>query len=205
MRRSRRMASAVAIAYTHTHIYMCMTAHIHTLECIVYCILDVRIGSRTHNRVHTDTLRSGVSARRGKYISERGRCVQCVAQAPKPTMGRKFKLVSGKSIPNVYYACDVCRVHLCRSCFALYNHRKGGKPCESVVLRWFLLIYWLIILCILTFIDVYIHTNMLQCLYITYIVHFALWHQQIIQNGVYSHPHYCSKSTCIHCKYGSFR
>ena len=53
--------------------------------------------------------------------------VQCVAEASKRTKGHKFKFESGKTIPNVYYACDVCRVHLCRSCFALYDHRKGGK------------------------------------------------------------------------------
>ena len=31
---------------------------------------------------------------------------------PKPRRGRKFKLASGKVIPNVYYACDVFRVHI---------------------------------------------------------------------------------------------
>ena len=115
---------------THTHTSRTST---HMRTCHAFTAVQIR--RRTHQRVHTDTLRSGVTVRRGRYISERGRCVNCLAHAPMPDTGRKSKLSNGKWIPYVTYACDVCRVHLCRACFPVYHHHKGGKPAESVTLR----------------------------------------------------------------------
>ena len=51
---------------------------------------------------------------------------------PKPRRGRKFKLASGKVIPNVYYACDDV-VGTCAG-LVLYDHHKGGKPCGLISL-----------------------------------------------------------------------
>ena len=65
------------------------------------CTVIVTVGRRTHRRVHADELRSGTSARRGRYVSARGRCIHCLATAPVPSTGRKLKLADGKTIPHV--------------------------------------------------------------------------------------------------------
>ena len=99
--------------------------------------LDIIVGSRVHRRVATKYLQSGPSVRRGRHVPLRSRCVCCYARAPRPIGGgRKTKMSDGKNIPNVQFACDVCRVVLCSSCFSnIYDHRNGGKPCDSVILR----------------------------------------------------------------------
>ena len=113
---------------THVHAPTYTFTHVH--------IGVIKVGKRTHSRVHTDVLRSGPSSRRGKYVSKTGRCVQCLVSAPVSETGRKLKLSDGKCIPKVCYACNVCRVHLCRDCFCnVYDHSRGGKPFESVTLR----------------------------------------------------------------------
>ena len=127
-----------SLTYPPTVLTHQLTHSINHLLCVrarPSCTVIVTVGRRTHRRVHADELRSGTSARRGRYVSARGRCVQCFATAPVPSIGRKLKLVDGKTIPHVHYACDVCRVHLCRTCFTLYDHSRGGKPRESLTLR----------------------------------------------------------------------
>ena len=70
-------------------------------------------------------------------MSKIGRCVECYDRAPVPVGGgRKKLLANGKCIPQTNYACDVCRVHLCRDCFHhVYDHRKGGRSFDIVTLR----------------------------------------------------------------------
>lgn len=87
--------------------------------------------------MHTDKLRTGPRTRKGRYLSKRGRCVSCYSLAPIPIDGGgKFYMGTGESIPQVCYACDVCRVHLCRQCFQdVYDHHTRGVPDEVVTLR----------------------------------------------------------------------
>ena len=127
----------------------------------------------------------------------------------KPTSGHKFKFECGKNISNVYYACDVCRVHLCRSCFVLNDHHKGGKSFEFITLWWFFITHlWTPILIHYTYcchciriytyiVDVYLATCTTVTIYNLNYVLYSIWYQQIVQNNVCSHPHYCSKSTYI--------
>ena len=95
----------------------------------------VLVGRRTHHRVTTKELRSGVTVRRGKYVALRGHCVECLSVSKK--LGKGYlKMKDDTCVPYVTYACDVCRVHLCQSCFFdVYDHGKGGKPSTSVTLR----------------------------------------------------------------------
>ena len=83
-------------------------------------------------------LRTGTQTRRGRYLAARGRCVQCYADAPIPSAdddGHKRTMSNGASIKQVCYACDVCRVLLCRKCFHhVYDHRSRGMPVETVTL-----------------------------------------------------------------------
>ena len=54
----------------------------------------------------------------------------------------KTKIMNGDSIPNVYYACDVCRVLLCKICFDMcmpIHHCNCVKPCDLIVSMW---MYW---------------------------------------------------------------
>lgn len=98
----------------------------------------MQVGKVMHRRKHTDELKTGPQTRRGRFIAGRGRCVQCYADAPMPRAcddGRKRTMASGVSIPQVCYACDVCRVLLCRTCFHYrYDHRSRGMPVEYVTL-----------------------------------------------------------------------
>ena len=45
----------------------------------------------------------------------------------------KFKFLSGENIPNAYYTWNVCGMYLCRSCFALYDHLKGGREYNPII------------------------------------------------------------------------
>ena len=98
----------------------------------------VQVGNIMHRRKHTSELKTGPQTRRGRYIASRGRCVQCYADAPTtltPDTGCKRAMTSGVSIPQVCYACDVCRVLLCRNCFQhRYDHRSRGMSVEYVTL-----------------------------------------------------------------------
>ena len=75
--------------------------------------------------------------RRRKYVTMRGRCVSCYVMAPASEGGgRKLTMTNGKLIPQAAFACDVCRVHLCRDCFFhVYDHHKCGKLYDSVILK----------------------------------------------------------------------
>ena len=95
-------------------------------------------GNRIHRRVPTKELCSGPSTRRGAYVALRGRCVECYDRAPMPASGRGRKefMSDGKRIPCVFYACDVCRKHLCRDCFHhVYDHHRQGRSFDTVTLR----------------------------------------------------------------------
>lgn len=83
------------------------------------------------------SLNIGASSRRGRRVAERGRCSNCYSLAPTPVGGgRKTKMTNGDSIPNTVYACDVCRVLLCKQCFwHVYDHRKRGNPTDTLHLR----------------------------------------------------------------------
>ena len=101
--------------------------------------IGLQIGCTTHRRVLTSELRKGPSTRRGKPVPKRGRCVSCYARAPVPTTGSKRKkyMHNGDTIPVVSYACDVCRVVLCNTCFwHVYDHRCRGRPSGVLTLRW---------------------------------------------------------------------
>ena len=102
------------------------------------------LGNVLHRHRPTKELQTGPSTRRGRHVPLRGRCVSCYALAPVPTTGsrRKTKMQDGRSIPNVTYACDICRVLLCKNCFwNVYDHRQGGKPCDMIVVRWIIMYY----------------------------------------------------------------
>ena len=62
---------------------------------------------------------------------------ECFAYAPVPIEGgRKIKMIDGTCIPQTRFACNVCRVLLCKSCFwNVYDHRKRGVPVDCVTLR----------------------------------------------------------------------
>ena len=127
----RRQAKCILTPSGHfilqTHTHMCTRTPITTY-------IGVLVGKRIHSRVRTKDLMSGPSSRRGKPIVLRGHCVHCLSIAKR--VNGIPKLPNGKSVPYVTYACDVCRVHLCSSCFKfVYDHRKGGKPPESVILK----------------------------------------------------------------------
>ena len=92
-----------------------------------------------HRRVHTAYLRTGPQTRRGRYVPLKGRCVSCYALAPPSTHGsrRKIYMQDGSRIPQTTYACDVCRVLLCKQCFYdsnRYDHRTLGQVSDFVVL-----------------------------------------------------------------------
>ena len=95
-----------------------------------------QVGCTTHKLVRTSTLQTG-HAGRGRPVALRGRCVQCYAYAPVPSGGgRKTTMDDGKCIPKTRFACDVCRVLLCRSCFYnVYDHRQRGVPDDTITLR----------------------------------------------------------------------
>ena len=98
----------------------------------------IQIGNRFHRRVPVAKLNCGPSARRGKHLAARARCVECYDRAPPPKTDivRKKFMSDGKCIPQTTYACDVCRKHLCRDCFHhAYDHGKGGRRFESVTFR----------------------------------------------------------------------
>ena len=101
--------------------------------------VGIMLGNVLHRYLPTKKLQTGPSTRRGRRVPLRGRCVSCYALAPVPTTTtskRKTKMQDGRSIPNVTYACDACRVLLCKNCFwNVYDHRNGGKPCDMVVVR----------------------------------------------------------------------
>ena len=92
-----------------------------------------QIGCVTHRRVHTKTLQGG----KGRVVPLRSRCVNCYAAAPAPIDDvRKTYMSDGSIIPSVTFACDVCRVVLCKTCFwSVYDHRQRGKPVEYVTFR----------------------------------------------------------------------
>ena len=74
----------------------------------------------------------------GAYVALRDRCVKCYVRAPIPASvrGSKQFMTDGKRIPCVFYACDVCRKHLCRDCFHhVYDHHKHGRSFDIVTLR----------------------------------------------------------------------
>ena len=112
----------------NTYIYhVCILVHV-----------GVMLGNVLHRHRPTNELQSGPSTRRGRSVPLRGRCVSCHSLAPLPTTGakRKTKMQDGRSIPNVTYECDICRVLLCKNCFwNVYDHRKGGKPCDMIIVR----------------------------------------------------------------------
>ena len=139
-RKSRRgKATTDGLCYRYTH----NNSYIHAcLKTYHVCILNhvgIMIGNVLHRHRPTKMLQSGPSTRRGRPIPLRSRCVSCYALAPVPTSAskRKTKMQDGKSIPNVTYACDICRCVLCKNCFwNVYDHRKGGKPCDMVIVLW---------------------------------------------------------------------
>ena len=102
-----------------------------------YTHIGIQIGCRIHRRVLSSSLNEGPASRRGKRVPVRSRCVCCYARAIVPEGGgRKTKMLNGDAIPNVTYACDVCREPLCKNCFQSgYDHRKRGKPSDFVTLR----------------------------------------------------------------------
>ena len=110
--------------------FLCI--HILTITFNDINVGVVQIGCKTHTRMHVDKLRFGAANRRGRYLPERGRCVSCYVSAPIPDGGgRKID-----SVPQVCYACDVCRVLLCRDCFHHgYDHSTRGVPAAYVTLR----------------------------------------------------------------------
>ena len=97
---------------------------------------SITVGRKVHSRVPTKTLQSGPGARRGRSVPLRSRCVCCYAHACVPVGGgRKMRMQDGSIIPNVTFACNICRVVLCKSCFDhVYDHRTGGKPQDCVTL-----------------------------------------------------------------------
>ena len=95
----------------------------------------IQFGTRMHRRVSAKKLQTGPSARRGKPVPLRGRCVSCYAEAPLPESGYKIFMSNGKSITQTTLACDVCRVLLCRNCFLhVYDHHKCGQRHDTVIL-----------------------------------------------------------------------
>ena len=90
----------------------------------------MQVGGVLHRHLPTKELQS----RRGRRVALRS---TCYANSPTPvTGGRKTKTAAGTSIPRTTYACDVCRVLLCKSCFWNgYDHRSRGKTCDFVTLR----------------------------------------------------------------------
>ena len=92
----------------------------------------LQVGGVTHRYVRTKDLQS----RRGRRVALRSHCTHCYANAPTPlTGGRKTKTSLGVRIPSTTYACDVCRILLCKSCFWNgYDHRSRGKVCDFVTL-----------------------------------------------------------------------
>ena len=93
----------------------------------------MQIGGVIHRHVSSKSLQS----RRGRRVALRSKCVSCYANAPTPEGGgRKLRTSTGVTIPHATYACDVCRVLLCKDCFwNVYDHRDRGKQCDFVVLR----------------------------------------------------------------------
>ena len=91
----------------------------------------VQISRKTHSRLHVDYLLFGVANRRDRFLSVRGQCVSCYTSAPMSDGGGR----KTKGVPQVCYACDVCRVLLCRDCFhEKYDHYSRGLPQEHVTL-----------------------------------------------------------------------
>ena len=137
---SRQLRLVSVIDNTHTCMYTC--THVHTCILSSCMCTHVHVGFILGNVLHrhrpTKELQTGPSTRRGRHVPLRGRCVSCYALAPVPTTGstRKTKMQDGRSIPNVTYAYDICRVLLCENCFwNVYDHRQGGKPCDMIVVR----------------------------------------------------------------------
>ena len=118
-------------AYVHMHI----CTYVHIMYIVTYVHIGVvQVGRKIHSRLHVDFLRFGAANRRGRYLPERGRCVSCYASAPLSDKGSITIKVEG--VAQVCYACDVCRVLLCRDCFHnVYDHSTRGVPVEYVTLR----------------------------------------------------------------------
>ena len=97
----------------------------------------MKVGGVIHRRVPTAALQSGPQSRRGRPVSLRGRCVCCYANAPQPMDGSRKKLTrDGSCIPQTSFACDVCRVLLCKSCFwNVHDHRQRGVVNDFVHFR----------------------------------------------------------------------
>ena len=108
------------------------------MSVLEYTLPGVLINRRLHRRKPTDELRSGPQTRRGRYVAKKGRCVSCYALAPPSHGGgRKKTMCDGSKISQSTYACDVCRVLLCKRCFydeTRYDHRTLGHVYDSVVL-----------------------------------------------------------------------
>ena len=93
----------------------------------------MQVGGVLHRYLPTKELQS----RRGRRVALRSTCVNCYANSPTPvTGGRKTKTATGASIPRTTYACETCRVLLCKHCFwNSYDHRSRGKVCDFVTLQ----------------------------------------------------------------------
>ena len=112
-------------------------------SCVYTCShVCIMLSNVLHRHLPTKKLQTDPSTRRGRRVPLRGRRVSCYALDPIPTITvnkRKTKIQYVRSIPNAIYACDVCRVFLCKNCFLecvqQYDHRKGGETCDMIVVR----------------------------------------------------------------------
>ena len=121
----------------------------------------VAIGTRLHKHVPSKTLQD---ARGGaRKVALRGRCVSCYARAPmslQTSSKRKTHMRNGDPIPRTSYACNVCRVLLCKTCHDnVYDHRCGGTPHHTLIVRWLLCDFSMYIL------DIYSSTCTYLCIY----------------------------------------
>ena len=107
---------------------------------LTHTYTGVLVNKKRHRHRPTVELCSGPQTRRGRYVPNKGRCVSCYALESTLELGggRKVLMCNGSRIPQSTYACDVCRVLLCRKCFyddTRYDHRTLGNVYDSVVLR----------------------------------------------------------------------
>ena len=125
----------ITLTYTQTHTSCRSGRHLRRRGGKA-TVDGLQVGCTTHKFVPAKTLQTGHAAR-GRAVPLRGRCVQCFAYAPVPIEGgRKLKMTDGTYIPTTRFACNVCRVVLCKSCFwNVYDHRKRGVPVDCVTLR----------------------------------------------------------------------